>query len=505
MGAEHTNFGPFTLDRSANVLLSGGRPIAIGQRAYSLLEALATAEGPVSKSDLIEAAWPGTVVEEGNLTVQIAALRKALGVRPDGREWIVTVPRVGYRLIRGAPLNAEPDASQVQLPRLAVLPFRNLSEDAEQVHFTAGLVEDVIAALGRFKSFEVVSRNKEKGVETRSAGTLEVAYLIEGSVRRAGQRLRVNIQLIDTGSGAHLWAKSYDGDAGSIFDMQDAVTACAAALIGPKIEQAEIARSYRERPGSGAVYDLYLRALQELNNQREAGNTAAIALLDRAIATAPAYARVLAAAAHAYEHRFNMTWPPLGADDGERCLALARAALEADKEDALVLAWSGLALQSIGREFDVGLEILKRAVDHNPNDVRVLFCAGVGHLWGGTIEDAAMLFQRILTLSPADPMGATEGLAHIALIRGEFDEALEGAMAAVVDDPNHDFLHWIMIAAYAYLGRMDDAARALRSYLAIAPNMTLSRLRMNYGTAHRDRRRSEVLLEGLRLAGMLEE
>jgi TolB-like protein len=505
MPAGHISFGPFVLDRGTQTLLSSGKPIALGHRAYSLLEALAAANGPVEKATLIGAAWSGTIVEDGNLTVQIAALRKALGVRPDGQDWIVTVPRVGYRLLRTDPAGAE---AGEQLPQLAVLPFQNLSGDMEQTYFADGVVEDLITSLGRFRNFTVVARNSSsvyrgKSTDVREIGEqLRAQYILEGSVRRADRRIRVTVQLVDAKGGAHLWVKSYDGDAENIFEMQDAITSSVAALVKPRIEQAEFARSHRERPGSTAVYDLYLRALEKLYTQREADNAAAIELLERVVAVEPGHGPALAAAANAYEHRFSMAWPPYGENDRERCLELARAALEAAKDDAQVLAWSGLALQGIGRELDVGLEIVKRAGVLNPNDVRVVFCAGVGHLWGGTLEDASVLFKRVLALSPADPLGARAGLAHIALIRGQYDEALEGAMAAVVDDPNHGFLHWIMIAAYTYLGRTEEAQRALRSYLAKDPGMTLSRIRVSYGGVHRDSSRSEVLLEGLRLAGM---
>jgi DNA-binding winged helix-turn-helix (wHTH) protein len=189
MAAEPISFGPFVLDRGMATLLSGGKPVAIGHRAYALLEALAAVDGPVDKATLIEAAWPGTIVEDGNLTVQIAALRKALGARPDGQQWIVTVPRVGYRLVKD---QRAVTAEVSGIPTIAVLPFQNLSGDPAQDYFADGVVEDIITALSRFRSFAVIARNstfayKGRAVDVRElARALGVAYVLQGSLRRGG-------------------------------------------------------------------------------------------------------------------------------------------------------------------------------------------------------------------------------------------------------------------------------------------------------------------------------
>ena len=202
-------FGPFVLKDGA--LVRDGKPVALGQRGLALLQALAGAEGSVSKAALMQAGWPGSIVEEGNLTVQIAALRKAMGSREVGQEWFVTVPRVGYRLLRGSTAMAETeDVAASPLPSLAVLPFQNLSRDAEQEYFADGIVEDIITALSRFKSFAVVARNssfvyKGRAVDVRDvARDLGVRYVLEGSVRRAGPRLRVTAQLVRR---QHLWLR----------------------------------------------------------------------------------------------------------------------------------------------------------------------------------------------------------------------------------------------------------------------------------------------------------
>jgi TolB-like protein len=248
------SFGPFVLDPVCGQLQRNGKSVALGRRGLALLEALFDAEGRiVSKSDLMERGWPGSIVEEGNLTVQIAALRKALGQTPEGQEWIVTVPRVGYRLVRPGAAMKETEAP---FPVLAVLPFSNLGGDPEQDYFADGVVDDVITALSRFRSFSVIARNstfayKGRNVDVRQvAKELGVRYVLEGSIRRAGNQLRITAQLIDGGSGAHLWAQNFDGALDDVFNFQDRITENVATVVEPHIKAAEIERSRRERPGS---------------------------------------------------------------------------------------------------------------------------------------------------------------------------------------------------------------------------------------------------------------
>lgn len=207
-----TAFGPYLLVHGRE-LRRDGRTVAIGQRALMVLEGLVEAQGGVAtKADLMAKAWPGLVVEEGNLTVQIAALRKELGPRPDGQDWIVTVPRIGYRFagLETRPPAAETLAGESGKPRLAVLPFLNLSSDASRDYFADGVVEDLITALSRFKSFAVTSRNstfayKGRAMDARQiARELGVRYLLEGSVRLAGDRVRVTTQLVHA---YHIWRK----------------------------------------------------------------------------------------------------------------------------------------------------------------------------------------------------------------------------------------------------------------------------------------------------------
>jgi TolB-like protein/Tfp pilus assembly protein PilF len=504
MADDSTAFGPFVLDRRREILSRQGAPIAINHRGYALLEALLDAEGvPVAKQALIERAWPGTIVEEGNLTVQIAALRKALG--SEGESYIVTVPRVGYRL--AAPLADMPMADK---PSIAVLPFDNLSADPAQEYFADGIVEDIITALSRFKSFAVIARNssfvyKGRAVDIRQvAQELGVRYVLEGSVRLADKRLRVVAQLIDSQTGSHIWAEKFDGSADDVFDMQDRITESVVAVVEPQIRHAEIERSRRERPGSLAAYDLYLRAVPKFNAETPADNAEAFRLLSQAIALEPDYAAALAIAAGAISNQISMGWPPLVPDNRERWAELTEAALAHGANDPTILAHCGVMLIHVAHDYDRGMRLVERAVTANPNNIRVLVCAGISHLHCGKVEEAVRLSERALRLSPGDPDGhfSMTTIAHAQMILGDYVRALEWAERAQALNARNNATHWMLIAANAQLGNMVEARRRVSEFRAMVPEVTIATIVA--GQPRRDPARLAAILDGLRLAGMPE-
>ena len=281
MADRQMSFGPFVLDRERQALLRDGQPVAIGHRGYLILEALLDANGgTVGKITLLERAWPGVVVEEANLTVQIGYLRKALGA--EGETLIVTVPRAGYRLVQPSSAAAV-FVSSPAVATIAVMPFADLSSPPEQEYFADGVVDELITALSRFKSFAVVSRTstfayKHRATDIRAAAReLGVRYVLDGSVRRAGDRLRVTAQLLDSESGAHLWAEKFDGATEDIFAFQDAITESVVGLVEPTIRKAEIERARRKAPSSLAAYDLFLRAIPAMYRMGREDYTSAIA------------------------------------------------------------------------------------------------------------------------------------------------------------------------------------------------------------------------------------
>jgi TolB-like protein len=256
MPGQNLAFGPFVLDPDTGTLLRQGVPVPVGYRAALLLAEMLRRPGDVlAKSELLDAGWRGMAVEEGNLSVQIAALRRLLGPAPDGGDWIATVPRVGYRFL--APVTrrdaAAPEGGPARGPSIAVLPFANLSGDPEQEHFADGLAEDIITRLSHVRALFVSARDssfawKGRPTDLKAIGReLGVRYVLGGSVRRAGQRLRTTALLNDAGTGLQVWAEQYDGDVADFFALQDRITESVIAAIEPQIYAAEHARA-RSRP-----------------------------------------------------------------------------------------------------------------------------------------------------------------------------------------------------------------------------------------------------------------
>ena len=509
MSRSSLGFGPFTLDPDRRALTCGGAVTELGQKACTLLQVLVQARGStVSKADLMQAGWPDTAVEEGNLTVQIAGLRKALGPGPGGQDWIVTVPRVGYRMI--LPQSPGTEVRDSPKPALAVLPFANLSGDAEQDYFADGVVEDIITALSRFHSFAVIARNssftyKGQAVDVRQVGhDLGVRYVLEGSIRRAGDRLRISAQLVECENGQHIWAEHFDGMTGDVFDFQDRITESVATVVEPHIQKAEIERSRRERPGSIAAYDLYLRALPKLSTETAEDNAEAFALLTMALVLEPDNPIFLALATFTLGHRGMMAYPAIGRDDRQECAALARRGLERAAGDATVIAHCSMELLHIAKDYDWAMAAIQSAVEANPNDLLVVSRAGIAHLHCGSIADSLAFFHRAIRLSPRDPGAhiSLTGIAHAQMVLGDYPEALVWAARSLALRPNYHCTYWMLIAANAQLGRMDEARKFLAAFRKLAPAVTIARIWA--GQPQQDPSRCAAILDGLRLAGLAE-
>jgi adenylate cyclase len=406
---------------------------------------------------------------------------------------------------------ALPPLSVPDKPSLAVLPFQNMSGDSEQDYFADGIVEDIITALSRFKSFAVVARNssfvyKGRAIDVRQAGKeLGVRYVLEGSVRRSGNRLRITAQLVDGVTGAHLWARNFDGALEEVFDFQDSITESVATLVEPRIQAAEIERSRRERPESVATYDIYLQALTKISSESVKDNADAYALLTEALAREPDNGVFLAHAAWALEHRTTMGWPPIGPDDRQTCADLARRGLEHAGGDAMLMAHCGMTLLLGARDYDWGMAVVQAAVEANPNNLLIVARAGIAHLFFGSIEDALTYLHRANRMSPGDS-GAHFSLIGIAiahLIRGDYTEALGWAARALASNPNFDPTYWVLIAANAHLGRMDEAHRFLEKLKRISPGVSLASIRAAQHGKYPSR--VAATLEGLRLAGLEED
>jgi TolB-like protein/Tfp pilus assembly protein PilF len=504
-------FGPFQLDDKTGVLLKAGEPVALGRRGVKLLAALLERRGEVvSKVELIDAGWGDEAIEESNLSVQIAQLRKALGKAADGKDWIATLPRIGYRFRMAGATNAVAlPVAGPGLPALAVLAFDNLGDDPAQQYFADGVVEDLITGLSRFRSFDVIARNSTFAYRGRAVDVRDVArelgarYVLEGSVRRAGQRLRVTAQLIDGEDGAHLWAHSYDGDMKDVFDVQDRITEGVVSFVEPRIGHAEVARSRRHRPQSIAAYDLYLRAQFALQVMSQESIARAFQLFSQALELEPENVMFLSGASEALQNRISQGFPPYGPHDREICLELARRGLRLAGNDASAIALFGISLIN-AREHEIGYATVMRASGLNPNSLMVMLTTGIACLQCGSLEDAVAHFTRARRLGPNEPWQkfVLAALAQISMTKGAYEEALALARQSLSVAQTYGKARWVLIAANALLGRLDEARRHLAAFRIDSPGVTLRSI--CEGQPNLDPQRMVAILDGLRLAGLAE-
>lgn len=395
-------------------------------------------------------------------------------------------------------------------PSIAVLPFENMSSDPEQEYFADGIAEDIITALSHIKQWFVVARNssfayKERNVDIREvAKELGVRYVLEGSVRKGGNRLRITGQLIEAESGTHLWADRFDGDLADVFAFQDAITESVVGAIEPSLRSAEIARSKRKPPKDIGAYDFYLQALPHLYAMRPDQNEQALTLLHKAIALDPNYAPALAYLAWAYEERLTRAWGAYGDDDAGEAVALARRSIAADRDDALVLAVAGFVLVMIARDYSQGLQAVNRARELNPNIAFVSFVVGASLIMSGDPAEGLTCVEDAIRVSPGDP-GAfffytTAAAAN--LMCGRPAEAFDLATKSAGMYSDWDTTYRILASALVQLGRTEEARSAAAKLLELAPSMTVSRLRALWPI--RNKETLNMILDGLRTAGLPE-
>jgi TolB-like protein len=470
-------FGPFRLDVDAGILFRGAEPTPLGRRAVALLAMLVERAGaPISKEALVEAAWPAQAVEDSNLTVQIAAVRRTFEDLAGGAAWIETLPRRGYRYV--GPVVAVDDSNLAtrapatatlalpNKPSVAVLPFSNLSGDPEQDYLADGMVDDIITGLARINWLFVIARNstftyKGRAVDVKQVGReLGVRYVLEGSVRKAGGSVRVTAQMIDASTGAHVWAERYDRSSDDIFALQDEIALSAVGAIAPSVRRAEIDRVKRKRPDSLDAYDLVLRAQPEVDSGMPAQVTKALVLLEQALALEPGYALAHGNAAMCHHCLFLRS----GLQEVNRAASVrhARSAIIHGQDDALALTLAGFSVGMDGHDRGAAFTALEAALAISPSSALTYILGSVILGWGGEAERAIEWSERGMRLSPFDSwaFAAFDAQAMSHFLRGRYEEACRAAHKSVQANPAHSITYVQLAGALAKLGRLEEARTA---------------------------------------------
>jgi TolB-like protein/tetratricopeptide (TPR) repeat protein len=406
---------------------------------------------------------------------------------------------------QAAPVLTIPDR-----PSIAVLPFQNMSGDPEQEYFADGVVEEIITGLARLRWLFVIARNssftyKGRAVDVKQVGReLGVRYLLEGSVRKAPNRVRITGQLIDTSSGAHLWADHFDGSLEDIFDLQDQVTGRVVGAIAPKLEQAEIERAKRKPTESLDAYDYFLRGVASLHQGTRESNDDALGLFANAIKFDPTFASAHGIASFCYVWRKANGWMTDRKREAAEAAQLAFRAAELGKDDAVALAWAGFTLARVAGDFDAGLALIDRALLLNPNLAAAWQFSGRVRVYRGEPEVAIEHLARALRLNPLDPFnyGALGSMAYANFFLGRYEEATVWAEKAMRENPNFLPVLTIVAASNAFAGRPDEAKRAMERVQKLDPALRVSNLNDQFPL-----RRSEdnnKFVDGLRNAGLPE-
>jgi adenylate cyclase len=510
---ETLRFANVTLDlRRASLRDETGAEVALRPKSVDLLLALAREPGRVlSRDELLDAVWPNVTVTEGSITQCVREIRRAIG-DPEGRI-LRTVMKRGYCLevpvgaVSPQPEPAAP-APNSDRPSLVVLPFQSIPEDPKSDWLAEGMVEEITTALSRFRSLFVIARNsafsfKGQSVDVREIGRrLAVRYVLEGSVRLAGDQLRMTCQLVEAETGSHVWADHFDGAATKVFEVQDRVTAAVAGALEPRILRAEIERATRKPTFNLTAYDLYLRAMRGFYDRTLAGYHSAKVLLEEAVARDPEFAQARSLLARLWELGTFAGWEADVEAARARAVSLAREALALDSTDPLVLARCGYVLTLVGGVHAEGAALLERAIAANPNCAEAYIRGGWVSVWNGDFDTAlyrADMSERLDPLS-LEGMNRLNLRAALSFFSRRFDAAIDAAERALGRAPDYNSARRYLVAALIHSGREEEARSQAKELLRRDPGCTLKRTRGNNPFRHEQM--IEFFLEGLRRAGI---
>jgi TolB-like protein len=494
--------GEFEVRPDERRILLRGEPVALGARAFDVLMCLiAQRERVVTKNELLEQVWPGMVVEENNLTVHVSALRKVFGAQA-----VATIPGRGYRFVMAldepavsppppaaaVPLDADaPHLVLPERPSIAVLPLDNLSGDAQQDLLIEGLSEDVITELSRFRSLFVIARNSSFSFRGQPrdvraiARELGVRYVLEGSFRRAGDRVRVAVQLVDALSATQLWAEKYERAVDDLFALQEELTRAIVAAIAPQIEAGEFQKIRAARGRDLNAYTLAMRARDTARRADREGDAAArdeaLRLAHEAVAIDPGCGVALATIAFVQWQQIWAGSAVSTAEAAEAGLAAARRAIALDGSDHHAHLWKAM-LQLFTQQPAAGLADLQRAHELNPNDALTLSLLGQYlAAAAGTDAGAATGVQHVhdaLRLSPRDPLrwSFLNSLAWASFAAHDDAGAVDAASRAIGEAPQFPPARLCRVLGQVGLGQIDAARADLEALRALAPQMLAARL-----------------------------
>ena len=524
-------FAGCVLDGDKREFTRHSEPVAMEPQVFDLLlYLLQNRDRVVSRDDLIASVWNGRIVSESTLSTRITAARKAIGDTGEDQILIKTYPRKGIRFVgdlqmvgvsrpneRGQIPAVPPSSVQTtpagpiewgSRPSVAVLPFNNLSGDAEQDYFSDGITEDIITALSKYRSLAVIARNssfafKGAGGDTRSAGlTLGADYLVDGSVRKTADRVRVTTQLVETGTGRQLWAERYDRDLKELFDLQDEITTAIAGRIEPEVGAAERMRVERKAVPALHAWDFFRLGTKHFYKSTPADNREAQRLLRRAIELDPNLAEAYGFLCYAIVVSMTYFGTEPSEDTLQEALTVGRKAVELDEQDALMRFTYGRALLA-AKAYGDAIAELEIAIDLNPY-LAPCYC-GLGDLlaYEGRFDEAIPYFQKAIELSPHDPLRwafySYRALAHI--FARQFDQAHEWARKATRVPNAHYWPFAHRVSALGHLQNQDDLPVAKGELLQRNPDFSCGFARRQLFYV-RDSAQLDLYVQGLRLAGI---
>lgn len=491
-------FDDYVLDTDRRELRRRSDPIAIEPQVFDLLEFLVRNRDRVaSRDDLLAAVWNGRIVSESTLSSRIYAARTAIGDDGEAQRFIRTLPRKGVRFVaevrEGETLPEAVGATVFEdmgpaplpvVPTIAVLPFDNLSGDPEGGHFADGVTEEIIMALARCSGMNVIARNSSftyrgRAVDVRQVGReLGAGYVLEGSIRRSGDKIRITAQLIDATSGAHLWADRFDGSIQDIFEVQDRIAECAVGVIEPRMRFAEADRVRRKPPGNLTAYELRLKAMALASDLTEASMEEAMRTLERALELDPHDALSMAMAAYYRAQCDFQGWRKEPDTIGEEALQLAWKAIAMDDEDGNVKWLSAFAIWTFARDAEQARQLFRRSLEMNPNNAIAHTLAGWVETANGNPQGGRSLIERSLRLNPRHPRAwfMSAGMAIAFIAERRFEDAVTWGERAIVQNRRSAVaLRALAVALYAS-GRLERSKQIVRELMLIEPQLTVSAL-----------------------------